>query len=610
MNSDDNSDNDANLSDTAKAYKHAVASLLDKDDPRTRSGGSHADERECVHIDDHDTMEIVDAADEHNEEDEDFEDDYPISDMEVDNPDEDVIVPKKNCPLERRWEEMIHLRNFIYPFNADRLNLFHLAIIYSALANVQGRSPLYDVIVLFIFILIHTGLKPVYLNHLEIGSRVPDYDVPVLQLMGNRYYICVPLIVRRKLQVPCEGCHRVRDSVLIPMPDKICEMIGKISLPSEGPVFSYQKGGERIKVDLDQIAAFLKEKVNESALYAKYDLRITITRISRSLPAVHSSQFGLDNIVSAILRANKAERLYRSQAHYVYIPRKDFEHHIIDVFKPVDEAIIDNAKLCAQWGIIPQIDEAAVIMTPDTTMMGDDYPDEGYGSSIIPPLEIIKPIIDTLVKEIYRTRNIVRFNLLSIYVFLCLQFSVGRRPDKVKEIVFGDCNFRTGHIVIRDKNTRQNNEERILVLPPVTCSLLQMLQGEIEFIRWHIEHNMNDSIRFNKSDSLFFLCTEDGEIQDFTFSRAVKHLQAAGIDYPFRRNMPRVFYSNELYHSGICQESIDCQMGHAHEGRESFNLASSTSLDWAVTHSLPIIIEMLKKLGFREVHLNSRRKMS
>jgi len=530
------------------------------------------------------------------------DDDYPLSKTLVDMPGAELISNHKPY-LYSGWADLVHLRNFVFFFDSDYLNLFHYSVLYSVLASCEGVSPHTNLISLFIYMLIHTGITPKLLINLTNEIQDPGSSLPVLRLINGRYFIMMPLIVKSKKYDSNVNCHESLRHILIPLPNKICELIVECLVPQEGSVFVFFHNGKHHKLNLDIIDDFLKKKINHSKQFSKYDLRITVTKIARSFPALYVSRYGFDPIMCAILKADRRERLYKSQAHYVYINRYDLETQYINTFKLADNAILANLERCIEQNSISSTSKSAIILTTDYTALINDYKDQGYGSSILPFDDYLPKTIEKLANAI-RINNdtIFRFNLFSIYVYLCCQFSFGLRPNKISEISWSDYSFHKSLMVVRDKDSKDYFEERFLPAPPVLHELLVTLKRAVDTTCRHIALNIRPEISKEENDSMFRFFSDKGYAEQFSIKSVIKYLNRIDIAYDVRPNMPRHFLRDTLYQAGISNDLIDVYLGHTHAGRELLNIASSSHLEHISKHCMPVIIDMLDKLDFKAVN--------
>jgi hypothetical protein len=599
------------LSHTALTYKRVFKELLASGRIRKRKLSKRSRRSRASEIDEEDEYFFPDGSREGyrirtiDQEDKD-DHDYPVPENRIELPGKGRILDRIP-PIKRGWADIIHLRNFIFFWDKKYLNLFHYTALYMILSMLQGISVLYDMIVLYVFILIHTGLPYKALIHLTTAPRSPKDDLPVLRKIGDRYFIHMPLIIDRDSKA-WDGCRLSLDAVLIPLTNKICALIDRLPIPKSGPVFAFapRPGEKKIHLDIDAINKVLERCINKSP-FRKYDLRITVARISRSFPALYCSRFGLDPIVAAFIKADKREQLYKAQAHYVFLPINDFYSQYMQAFNKVDHAILANIAKCVQSNIIsdPYPPASPIsILFPDTTHMEQVERDEGIGSQIIPSHQFIRHRVEKLRAAVYAAKDkIQRFNRLAVYVYLCLQFTAGLRPRNAPELFWLDYDTNNVLTIIRDKESRRYHEERILRLPELTHDLLMMLRQEFNRIINHFEIKRDVRILESKRNRMFVFFNDDGSTVDFTIARANDLLRDIGADFGLPDNMPRHFLKNELYHKGICNDIIDAWLGHSHDGREILNYASSSCLAQAAELCIPVISTMLEEIGFHKINL-------
>ncbi len=615
---------ESGLSRTAKDYRYKIKSLLLDFPLRRRSSGSQyptdPEEEETIYPPNYPGVVNVISVEQDAGAD---SDDHPIPEQQVDAPG-DSPIRKKRPHLASAMSPLAHMRNFVFYIDPKYLSLHHYSVLYAVLMATELLNvPLYDVIVLFLYILIHTGIAPKVLINLATGLDTPTETTPALLFRDGRYYIDTPLLIRGVNPQAFDHCPQSRDTVLIPLSDKIGKLIGRISLTAKGPVFSFMDKHGRKKVDLQTIADFLNASINKSPQYSGYDFRITVFRIARSFDALYVSRFGMDPIIAALIRSDKRQHLFRSQAHYIFILRFAFERHYVNRYNLVDNAILANLHKCVGNNMISLTahPESVLMLSDQSVLQIDESNTEGYGSSIIPSTSYINNMITVLNHSILSTRNeLLRFNLFTIYVYLCLQFCVGLRPHNKPQLHWSDYSESKTLIVIRDKESAQYHEERLLPLPPVMCSLLATLRRAADSTRQYIKTEIDPNLKHMDNDAIFFFFGADGSMEDFRIDKSRKLLKSIGIDYVLRANMPRHFLRNTLYHACtsdgfigksieadiskcLTNDSIDVFIGHNHAGREILNLYSSSTLAGAAKHCLPVIIRMIDDLGFKIPHL-------
>jgi hypothetical protein len=537
----------------------------------------------------------------------DFEAKYEIYRYEIteDSEQPKPIIPQRPS-IKRRYEDLINLRNFHFYWDSDNLSLFHYAILYKVLNESWNKSPLHNAAVVYLYMLIHTGIDGKKLFDLKItNNELETVNVVKLIRRDERYYILNPSVIELKKLKGHISCLKTSPVVWVPVPEPIGSLLDDLIKNGSENVFSYRDGTNRlVRLNKRRINEFIKEEINVA--YAQYELKISIANISSSFLPLYHHHFGLDPLICCYISGEDRHRLYRSQMHYINIDRTLLENEYLNTFAIVNEAIYNNLSDCINKGFVSAESTQPNVMEQipsNSVSVINSKGFSGYGSPIIPNDEYITSMIDTLKKYIINEKDyVIRHNIFSIYAYLCLQFSTGLRPRNEPELTWDNYNEYVGTIAINDKQSAKYREERILPLPRTAKLLMQRLKTGFKDLQIHIAKYIYPSILKEEQNNIFFFVdTQSGRFEGYTLKRMRELLFDIGIDYILPMNMPRHYMRTYLYDAGISNEAADMWMGHQHAGKEAFNMASSTILINAVKTCLPVIEDMLNKLGFLDV---------
>lgn len=517
----------------------------------------------------------------------------------------DAIVSKRPS-ITKKWADMVNLRNFLFPFEAKILNLFHYSILYQVMDARWNASSFDNAVILYLFILIHTGIPFRILFDLSTSAhdRTTSED-PFLKMVGGRFYIIHKSPVELG-KVPNENssCLSISEDVYVPLPDQACSMLSEHLKVGRPHVFSYTAGKTKKKrrLSANDIDDFIKRHIAD--VYRQYSLKITLPNIGQSFQTLYVNA-GLDPIICCLISGHDYSRLYRSQAHYIRISHSTLESQYLQAFKSVDSNIRDNQSTCIAKGFLPDRSKRNAPTGKSTffksAQPADTMP-EGYGSTIICSESYVIDMITSLKEAIKKeTDPTKRHNLFTVYTYLGLQFSLGLRPRNDPDI--DDSNFSRSFslIAINDKNSGKYYEERFLPVPKLIRSLLQKMKDGFPRLKTYIALNIRPPILDEVPVRIFFLLGETGHIHHFTIKGMGDVLATAGINYDLPPNMPRHYMRNYLYDAGFCNSIADLCTGHQHAGREILNVVSSTIFAKATMEVLPEIERMLHKIKFEEM---------
>ena len=493
--------------------------------------------------------------------------------------------------------DYIHVRNFIFPWDAQFLNLFHLGILYHAMEVSKGEYERLRTVVLFLYFLIHTGIDAEnLLDAIPAKEDLKDSAIGI-KIIDGRYFVLNPRIIPLKADEDHSGCQTTSRHIYIPVPKIIADMIPDNALDRDS-FFSYIKGDRETKINYYDVKGFL-DHVNKT--YSAYEISITMSYIENAFLPLYSSLHGLDPILCCHISGKDQHQIYGSQIHYIYIPADFLAGRYLATFSRVHDQIRSNFNECIDYGLIKgdEISLNIIEEPPLPDMTG--WP--GYGSTSTPTIDIVQNMVQSIQNAILRETNIMkRHNLLTCYLFLFIQFSTGYRPRSPQIIPWTRYNENSGVLVIQgEKDSADFFEQRLIPLPSTLRSMLKELREGLPILNDYIVRNLVFSDQTQMFNNILFLINDKGFYIDFTPDEMINILSKAGIDFPFPMNMPRHFLRNYLYHHGISNDLADAWMGHQHDGREMLNITSSTIVGDALLKCLAIVEDMVKQIGFENI---------
>ncbi|MDA8422198.1 MAG: tyrosine-type recombinase/integrase [Nitrospiraceae bacterium] len=500
-------------------------------------------------------------------------------------------------------------RNYLFFWDNKTAGLFHFAFLYEAFdTGREKKDPEIDAVILYLLILMHTGIDPRELLDLVAYGTFDTPQTIMLQKIGDRCYILNPAIVKLERLPQEASCLKTSDHVYIPLPEAIALYIPE-SPVDKRYIFSYRKKNKITRLSFDQIERFLGNLNSDYAVnnlveeQYRHGLRLTMKKIANAFFTVYSCYYGLDQFIACHISGKAHQELMGAQLHYVHIPHELLEREYLRIFAFVDFGIRKILYDCSSQGLT-----RTVVLPPQeitTKPVKLDLP--GYGSSSIPSLSYVTRRIATLKKAISNEQNIVRrHNLYTVYLYLGIQFSTTLRPHDDPQLFWRQYNSRAGIIVINDKDSGKYLEERILPLPKRIRRLLDNMYERRFTLFSYVRQNLCMSYQRGKTESIFFTIEDNGVYKDLTFDVIRRTFESLGLDYKVPTNMPRHFSSNYLYHRGISHDIADMWTGHQRSGREAFSIASSVRFQEAADLCLMTIDSLLDEIGFDEVRYMPR----
>jgi hypothetical protein len=256
--------------------------------------------------------------------------------------------------LKRTWMEIINLRNFKFAWSAQFLQLFHYAVIHYRLKMLWGKNDYWNAIIVFLYLLIHTGIDGSCLIALIVDSDNIAVK-PSLRLNRGRRYIIIPSVIQTAI-CSSDICLHKSDEVWIPVPDLISALFDAILIHGSTHVFSYlDQTGVRKQLSLYDVDNFLETQINNSCIYQYCSISRAI--ICNSFLPLYCHRFGMDPLVATLVSGKDHHRLFKSQLHYTFIPHDKLEKEYLSAFNHVIEGIDATLNKVLEAGLIKSAQE-------------------------------------------------------------------------------------------------------------------------------------------------------------------------------------------------------------------------------------------------------------
>lgn len=516
----------------------------------------------------------------------------------------DDFVSRKPT-LTRQWNDTVNLRNFHYPWDVKHLNLFHYAVLYHAIAQYYASNS-YRMIIVYLLILIHTGIDYKKLISMVAQESGAPKDELILRKLDGRYYILCPSFIDRKDPLQNIHCQDTSPVVYVPIPDVIMRLF---KVPKHGNVFSIpdSKGNAGVPLTLATIKDFLNKVVNKISDKKQYKLNITLSKITSSFATLYSDRCGLDKLLCIYISGHDYHRLHSAQAYYIHIPHEKLEREYLSAFHRANKIILNNYAHCLEHNFLNKLSNPnpPLIERLKNTEHAESTPStqmKGYGSSIIVKDNYIRMVMQSLEDRLQNSADVIhKHNLYMCYAFLAFQFNTAMRPRNYPELTWDDFNERLGTIVIRDKASAKFHELRSVPLTKRVITLLSNVRKGIDRLRRHIALHHYPSIYSAKQEEIFFFVSGNGRFVPFDLENLSTILSSVILDYNLPANMPRHYLRNFLYHSGFSHDVVDAIFGHQHNGRELLNIISTAIPSDIGELIIPSIDEMLDDLGIKVI---------
>lgn len=531
-------------------------------------------------------------------------------------PDEMEVLAQEDSPeivrekpsLRTSLADLINLRSFIFPWDSTYLNLYHYGLLYQKTETLWGKSSLHNAVITYLEVLANTGMDPRMLLDLFSKDSMAEEKMPRLKKHMGRLFILIDSLVKRKTEFSSSHCLETSAKVWVPVPLVTQEKISSIMAHGSTFVFGYTETAKVKRLSLLHVEKYLEE-INDA-----YETNITPENISNSFLPMYHGRFDLDPLICVILSGQDHYRLYRTLLHYVHVPHIKLDKEYLQAHEKVQEAIRNNTEICIRMGLIKDVmfterktiskagtgdDEKSAISFIPNSDKDDQCLDFGYGSPIICKKDYIVVAVKKLRNAIETEADFIRcHNLLTIYLYIFLQFCTCLRPRNKPEIYWANLGHY-GTLTICDKQSAKYHEERSICLINSIQLLISRFKAEVSKLRTYLaSFYSNVALMKDRDRLLFFIDEETGAPVDFTLKKMKAYLSNISIEWTLPPNFPRHFTSNYLYTSGIPLEAIEYWMGHQHAGREVLNITSSCDLPSIVAVILPLIEELVQELWF------------
>jgi len=251
--------------------------------------------------------------------------------------------------LKKSWMEIINLRSFKFAWAAQFLQLFHYAVIHYRLRMLWGKNDYWNAIIVFLYLLIHTGIDESCLISLAVDSDNIAVK-PSLRLNRGRRHIIIPSVIQTAL-CSSDICLQKSDAVWIPVPEPISRLFDAVLSRGSTHVFNYlDQAGVRKQLSLYDVDNFLETQINNSCIYQHCSISRAI--ICNSFLPLYCHRFGMDPLVATLVSGRDRHRLFKSQLHYTFITHEKLEKEYLSTFNYVTEGIDATLKKVLEAGLI------------------------------------------------------------------------------------------------------------------------------------------------------------------------------------------------------------------------------------------------------------------
>jgi len=504
---------------------------------------------------------------------------------------------KQKPYLSRSFKDQVNARNHSYWWEISCLKLFDLRKLYMTFDSLWGSSDLTDYITIYLMLLVHTGVPREKLIDLWSSSDDNPTKVPALCFLDNRYCLVVNTPIERKEPAAHPLCQQVQDRVVIPLPDKLSDlMMLKEFLPNTF-YFSYHCSKyQKVRLHISQAASFLKHYIND------FGRNITLPRMESSFHTMYCNRYGLSRLYSPYISGADPDMMNRSPLYYTRLLQQQLVSDYHTSFQRLDVDINTGFSQTSHRASDIASEPKSLFSSLDSTPVIQLHSEIGYGSPKVPIEDIIRESVLCLKTSIQQqTRIIDRHNMYTCYTYWCLQFATGLRPRINPDILHDDFLADYNLLVINDKMGPFFNEERLAYLPDTSSKLLRKLQFQFIDLKKAVAISENPSFSTVNTDRYFFLLDKNGNLKEFTLDDFRQQSEAAGIKFDFPNNMPRHYLRTHLHNRGIDDDTAATWLGHSHSGREALNVASSLFLSHALRKCQSVVELMLQDIGFEDI---------
>lgn len=509
------------------------------------------------------------------------------------DPEKKVISKKPS--LSREWFDAISCANFRFWWDIHCLQMDEISALYESCAENWERSGQFDAIIIYLLLLLNTGVDSNKLLALSLKGG----KVPYIKKYNDRLYLVQDTPIKRKNHEPHENCLEVSESIYVPLPDRVAELI-KLKIKNQENLFSYKNNaGKETILTLDHITKFLQKKVS-----GKLGIDITISRIQTSFHPLYTGRFGLDSILACYV-SGEDSRLYKSQLHYIYVPAEKLGQNYAIAANTLDSRVVVKARNSesAQGLKKEKPGNYELFYGRRNFYVPEGSIVPGYGSPRVPVLEKMRETINKLKSSIRKISNVCdRHNLYICYMYLCLSFAGGLRPRNEPNQNILDLDTAHNTMVIRDKQSPMFAEERLILMPPTAKKILSKLAGQFPKLKLVLRSSVSTSFANEVQNELFFFLDKRGNKTSFTLQKFRETLKSTDIEFDYPDNAGRHYLKTYLFNNDISLDISDAWCGHAHAGKEALNLASSVLPAETFEKCKCRVDSMLRELEFEEIN--------
>jgi hypothetical protein len=509
--------------------------------------------------------------------------------------DDEKEVVKYQPTIKRAWSEFVNLKKFYFFWDSSFLNLYSYARLYEVIkANFNEKAQSAEnAICAFLIMLIHTGIRPLYLLETQIKSKIKDVQqpLPVMAREDEHFELIINLPIPDRRITENIGCLRTYKHVSLPIFYFMRPYINNMFSPGKKYFFSFMdKAGREIRIDMTMIRAFLKKTIDEP-----FALRISPELIANSFFSLYSVRYGMDPIVACYVSKNHYG-IFNAPLHYIFVPKRHFFEEYKESSVRVHKAIEENIKRMTE-----NMDIYTPVSLEPHNVSKKAVDESGYGSSQIPKVSTWFAFVDDLkrrTKSYGSERLYQRHNLYSIYLYFALMLSTSLRPRNDPDIGWDSYNDKLGIMILSDKLSPRFYEERVVPVVEITGKLIDNLRRNFRKFKTIVDdYHVPGFSRFQPAN-LFFFLDKDFNTVAFKLKEIKRILAEEFISFPLPLNTPRHYIRSTFYWEDIYYELASTFMGHQTAGKEWLVDFSSVDFSELVGIFKEEVDSMLEKLGF------------
>jgi len=514
----------------------------------------------------------------------------------------DTVSSKPN--IKKSWQDFLDLRKFFFFWDSTTLNLNHYSKLYDLMdinLNLENLlvpdSRRNNAISVFIMMLIHTGLSPLYLLDTKIwhkGMERPP-PLPIFVQEGEKYKLIIDPPISRKVSRN-NACLRTLKRVELHIPNFLSNYFNRELLKSKSYLFSFYDEMDdwmdnEIRIDMTMIRDFLKQGLKE------HNLNISPELIANSFMNLYSTRYGMDPIVACYVSKNHY-RIFNAPLHYIWLPQQYFNYEYNITSITVHKAIEDNDKWMAD---LTKLSAPVSLRKPLPNRL---YGEIGYGSPQIPKYMLWSEFIGDIKKAI-RSQTVDtlynRHNLYSIYLYFALMLSTSLRPTNNPDIGWNSYYAKLGKLVLSEKLSPKHFEERLVPVAKEVGKMIDNLRANFEKFEELIIRHLRANFEKFEPERLFFFLDENYNPEEFTLIKIKEILVAENLQFPLPLNTARHYVSSTLYWKNVYHETAAMLMGHQTAGKEWLATFSSAEFSGAEDIFKQEIGKMLKVLTIEKI---------